>query len=163
MIKKLRTMKKFRGPGIAASGYLAVALSAVLLVTSFKVGQLTGLPREIYWLPMLLGIAGVIAGLVVGAGGIVITWASFGNNEVNLDWLTSRASRLQWRRSMLLLKWGAMCIAAATIWSAIVYFWFDAGLPLSGIFFLAAAVFVYLGAVAKLWEFLTSELSRLSE
>lgn len=162
MIKKARAMKKFRGSGIAASGYLAVALSAVLLVTSFKVGQLTGLPREIYWLPMLFGIAGAVAGFVVGAGGIVITWASFGNNEVNLDWLTSRASRLQWRRSMLLFKWGAVCIVVATIWSVVASLWFESGLLLSGVFFLATTVFVYLGAVAKLWEFFTSELSRLS-
>lgn len=155
-------MKKFRGLGIAASGYLAVALSAALLVISLKVGQLTELPREIYWIPMLFGIAGASLGFLVSAGGIVITWASFGNSEVNIDWLTTRVCRLQWRRSMLFFKWAAVCVIAAAIWGVIGYFGIGPGRPLFGIFSLAAAVLVYLGAVTKLWEFLTSELSRLS-
>lgn len=149
----------FRGPGIAAVGYLTVALSAALVVISLKVGQFTELHRGIYWLPMLLGMVGAVAGFVVGTGGIVITWASFGNNEVNLDWLTNIASRLRWQRSTLLLKWSAVCIFAATFLGVIVYFWFDLALPLLGAVFLAAATLIYLATVTKLLDFLVSELS----
>jgi hypothetical protein len=161
MERSRHSLKKFRGPGIAAVGYLAVALSSALIVIALKVGQFTELPRWIYFLPMLLGIVGAVAGFVIGAGGVVITWASFGDNEVNLDWLTTRAARLQWRRPTDLFRWSAICVTVAIVLGAIVYFGFDSGLPLSGIFFLAAAAFVYLGIIAKLWQFLTSELLRL--
>src|SRR5688572_30742823 len=109
MIRK-RNNPKTRGPGIAAVGYLIVALSAGLIVAALKAGQLTGLPVWIYWVPMLLGILGVVAGFIVGASGILVTWASLGNHEVSLAWLTIRSAHLQWRISALLFKCSAACM-----------------------------------------------------
>lgn len=159
---KFPTPKKLRGPGIAAVGYLGVVLAAALLVISLKVGQFAELPKWICWLPMLLGLAGAAAGFGVGVGGIAIAWASIGTGEVNIDWIVSKLSQLQWRRPARLLKLAIVCIAGAAIFYAIAPFGFGLGLQLSGIFFLAAVTLIYLWAVAKLWGFLVSELVRLS-
>lgn len=159
----LRSLQQMKGPGIAATGYLTAALSAVLLVISHTVGQLTGLPRGVYMLPVLVGLAGFAAGFAVSAGGIVITWASFGGNKVQLGWIASKIPHLQRRLSTLIFKLGAGFVVAAVVFGVVAHLWLSVFFPISGAALLVAACFIYLGSIAKLLGILATDLARESE
>jgi hypothetical protein len=156
----MRSLKTISGPGIATVGYLTVALSAALIVVALKVGQFTEQPRWTYFVPVLLGLTGAIAGFLVGAGGIVITWASFGNRQVNLDWLIAKVTCLQRWRPVVFFGWSAACALALAIFGLFDYMGMNSGLPFLGTIFLISTSLFYLGIVSKLWRFLSSELAR---
>lgn len=159
----LRNLQQMKGLGIAATGYLTVALSAALLVIAHKVGQLAALPRGVYILPMLVGLAGVAAGFVVGAGGIVITWASFGGNKVQLGWIASKIPHLQRRLSKLIFKLGAGFVVAAIAFGVVAHLGLNVFRSISGVTLLVAVSLMYLGGIAKLMEFLATDLARAPE
>lgn len=143
-----------RGLGIATVGFLVGVLSAVLIATCSKIGDVVGLS---YWMcawPMLPGALGVVVGLITACAGVVITWLSVAEPGLDLSWMVTGLERLRAIKTfhMLGVVLAFAGLASASSPSAVVF---------AGTGLLVVLTVVYLLVVRRAYVFLARELRRI--
>lgn len=157
-VKSMIDPSRFKGPGIAAVGFLTGAASASFVLCCYQIDHFTDTPRWIYLAMVLLGYAGVVAGFLICAIGVVVSWASIGLRDVNLAWLYPIAERILRWSPTIFFKCGAGCTLVGLLLTLLSFFSLEATLRMGGVLGLAAAACVYVGTLATLWKYLARQL-----